>query len=110
MFNARSYMTIRATFAAVSVVLALAFWRLMGGGAEVERDAVSGVVMAPEAAASAVADTAMLHTVMIELNDGRRVRVMVTGAMPPPGEVVQLWRSRTDLGTEIYSLQGAATR
>ncbi|WP_304912554.1 hypothetical protein [Hydrogenophaga sp.] len=103
-------MAIRATFAAVSVVLALAFWRLMGDGTEVERDAVSGVVMAPEAATSAVADTAMLQTVMIELGDGRRVRVRVTGAMPPPGEAVQLWRSRTDQGTEIFSLQGEATR
>lgn len=110
MFNARSHMSIRATFAAVSVVLALAFWRLMGGGTEVERDAVSGVVVAPEAAASATPDTGSLQTVMIELDDGRRVRVMVTGSMPPPGEAVQLWRSRTDQGTEIYSLQGAASR
>ncbi len=110
MFNARSHMSIRATFAAVSVVLALAFWRLMGGGPEVEREAVSGVVVAPEVAASAVADTAALQTVMIELEDGRRVRVMVTGAMPAPGEAVQLWRSRTDQGSETYSLQGLATR
>ncbi|MBA4266079.1 MAG: hypothetical protein C0453_13440 [Comamonadaceae bacterium] len=110
MFNARSYMSIRATFAAVSVVLALAFWRLMGGGTEVERVAVSGVVVAPEGALNAVADTVALPTVMVELNDGRRVRVMVTGAMPPPGEAVQLWRSRTDQGTETYSLQGVATR
>ena len=110
MFNARSYMSIRATFAAVSVVLALAFWRLMGSGTEVEREAVSGVVVAPEAAASAVAGTATLQTVMIELNDGRRVRVMVAGAMPAPGEAVQLWRSRTDPGTEIYNLQDVATR
>lgn len=109
MFNARSYMSIRATFAAVSVVLALVFWRLMGGGTEVEREAVSGVVV-PEAPASATADTTSLQTVMIELSDGRRVRVMVTGAMPSAGEAVQLWRSRTDQGTESYSLQGAATR
>lgn len=110
MFNARSYMSIRATFAAVSVVLALVFWRLMGGGTEVEREAVSGVVVVPEAPASATADTTSLQTVMIELSDGRRVRVMVTGAMPSAGEAVQLWRSRTDQGTESYSLQGAATR
>ena len=110
MFNARSYMSIRATFAAVSVVLALAFWRLMGSGTEVEREAVSGVVVAPEAAASAVAGTATLQTVMIELNDGRRVRLMVTGAIPAPGEAVQLWRCRAAPATEIYNLQGVATR
>jgi len=110
MFDARSFMTTRATLAAVSVVLALVFWRFMGGGTEVEREAVSGVVVPPEVAAHAAADTAALQTVMIELSDGRHVRVMVTGAMPLPGETVQLWRSRTDQGTEIYSLQGVATR
>jgi len=110
MFDARRFMSTRATFAAISVVLALVFWRWMGGGVEVEREAVSAVVVAPEDAASVATDAAALPTVLVELDDGRRVRLMVTGAMPAPGEVVQLWRSRTDQGTESYSLQGPSTR
>jgi hypothetical protein len=109
MFDARSFMTTRASLAALMLLLVLAFWRCSGGGVEVEREAIAGVVL-PSDAPSSGAPGSALATVMVELGDGRRVRVLVTGTMPAPGETVQLWRSRTDQGDENYSLQGAASR
>ncbi|HMN92049.1 MAG TPA: hypothetical protein PKC60_02355 [Hydrogenophaga sp.] len=109
MFDARSFMTTRATLAALVLLLALAFWRCSGGGVTVEREAVSGVVL-PSDAPSSGASAAALATVRVELGDGRQVRVLVTGAMPAPGETVQLWRSRTDQGGESYSLQVEGSR
>jgi len=109
MFDARSFMNTRASLAALMLLLVLAFWRCSGGGVEVAREAVSGVVLPSEAAVSG-AQGAALATVLVELGDGRQVRVLVTGAMPAPGEAVQLWRSRTEQGTESYSLQDLSTR
>ncbi|TNF63323.1 MAG: hypothetical protein EP306_01435 [Burkholderiales bacterium] len=109
MIDARSHMTTRAIFAALVVIIALAVWRCTGGGAEVQREAVGGVVLPSDAPPSGTPGPA-LATVLVELDDGRRVRVLATGAVPAPGEVVQLWRSRTDQGAESYSLQGAASR
>lgn len=109
MFDARSFMTTRATLAALMLLLVLAFWRCSGGGVTVEREAVTGVVL-PSDAPSSGTPGASLATVVVELGDGQQVRVLVTGALPAPGETVQLWRSRTDQGGESYSLQGTASR
>ena len=109
MFDARSFMTTRATLAALMLLLVLAFWRCSGGGVTAEREIVSGVVL-PSDAPSTAAPAAALATVMVELGDGRQVRVLVTGALPAPGETVQLWRSRNDQGGESYGLLPEGTR
>jgi hypothetical protein len=102
MSYAQSYMTTRATLAAL-----LLGGLLLGGlwMREDAREASVDVVQGKVLAAAGTADHASaLPTLLIELDDGQRVRLMPGGRLPQAGETVQLQRVVSGQGEQSYRL------
>lgn len=102
MSYAQSYMTTRATLAALLLggLLLGGLW-MREDAREASVDVVQGKVLA---AAGTAEQANALPTLLIELDDGQRVRLMPGGRLPQAGEMVQLQRVVSVEGEQSYRL------
>lgn len=102
MSYARQYMTTRATLAALLMggLLLFGLW-MQEEAAEARVETVQGRILVSDPQAP---DTQALPTLLVELEDGRQVRLLLTGRRPQVGERVQLQRITSGQGTESYQL------